>query len=381
MASKPKVLTMYYKHRRGGFCKRFRLKIEAYLDAGWQVHYLAIEPFPYQDKNLIPHILPFPFQKHSGLFFWAWFFLMAPLHGLVLGFRHKFHLISAATPVYAWISGPVKWLRKTPMITLLWTKPQFSTDCHEDYRSLNKLEHVLERWGVGWSDRMIANSEPCRGAWIQQYRVDPERIALLPNHIDTRPFSKENQRQKLIGKFKLAEDAFIIANTGIFEPHKNLEFLVAAFSHVKPKNAVLMLIGAGEQRSHLKKVARALGVGDRVIFTGWREDVQELLEGSDLFVFPSLREGMSESLLEAATCKVPCLVSHIPENTEVIRNPEQHFNPHQTDELILKINRCIEDKDYYEELLKQTEADGRRYEFDWGKEWVEKIRQTVNLKI
>lgn len=376
-----KVLTIYYKHRRGGFCKRFRLKIEAYLKAGWQVHYIAVAPYPYQDGNLIPHILPSPFQKHSGLFFWSWFFAMAPLYALALGLRHKFHLISAATPVYAWISGPVKWLRKTPMVTLLWTKPQFTTDCHEDYQSLNKLENTLERWGIRWSDRMIANSESCRNSWIQRYHLDPEKVEVHPNHVDAPQFKKEEQRQKLIQELELADDAFIIASTSIFEPHKNLEFLIAAFSHVNSKQALLMLIGGGEQLAHLKKVARALGIADKVIFTGWRENARELVQGSDLFVFPSLREGMSESLLEATTCKTPCLVSAIPENMEVIRNPEQHFNPHQTNELIQKINRCIEDETYYGNLLKKTEADGNRYIFDWGTGWIELIQQMIGSKV
>ena len=374
-----KVLTIYYKHRRGGFCKRFRLKIEAYLKAGWQVHYIAVEPYPYQDENLIPHILPCPFKKHSGLLFWTWFFTMTPLYAVILGLRNKFNLISAATPVYAWISGPVKQLHKIPMVTLLWTKPQFSTDCHQDYQSLNKLENILERWGVRWSDCMIANSEACRNSWIQQYKVEAKSIAMHPNHVDAPSFKKQNQRHKLIQEFALKEDTFIIANTSIFEAHKNLEFLIAAFSHVNYQRAVLILIGAGEQRSHLRKVARALGIAERVIFTGWRDDARQLLQGADLFVFPSLREGMSESLLEATTCKMPCLVSAIPENMEVIRNPEQHFNPNQTQELIQKINRCIEDESYYGDLLKQTEADGIRYIFDWGKGWIKKIKRNIDL--
>jgi len=124
-----------------------------------------------------------------------------------------------------------------------------------------------------------------------------------------------------------------------------------------------------------------LGIADKVIFTGWRENARELVQGSDLFVFPSLREGMSESLLEATNCKIPCLVSAIPENMEVIRNPEQHFNPHQTNELIQKINRCIEDETYYGNLLKKTEADGNRYIFNWGTGWIELIQQMIGSNI
>jgi glycosyltransferase involved in cell wall biosynthesis len=197
-----KVLTIYYKHRRGGFCKRFRLKIEAYLKEGWQVHYIAVAPYPYQDKNLIPHILPCPFQKHSGIIFWAWFFSLVPLYALLLGLRYKFQLISAATPVYAWISGPVKWLRKAPMITLLFTKPQFTTDCHDDYRFLKNFESLLERLGVYWSDKLIANSFACRKSWIQRYHLNPDKVEVHTNHIDAPLFKKEEQRQKLIRRLR-----------------------------------------------------------------------------------------------------------------------------------------------------------------------------------
>ena len=74
---------------------------------------------------------------------------------------------------------------------------------------------------------------------------------------------------------------------------------------------------------------------------------------------------MSESLLEATTCEVPCLVSAIPENMEVIQNPEQHFPTNNPEVLASKISRLIEDPEYYRELLSSTFSAKQRYVFDW----------------
>ena len=97
-------------------------------------------------------------------------------------------------------------------------------------------------------------------------------------------------------------------------------------------------------------MAESTGVADQIIFTGWRTDARKLIQGSDLFVFPSFREGIAESLLEATTCQIPCLVSSIPVNTDVIQNPEQYFPPDYPEILTEKINRLIEDKEYYQNL-------------------------------
>jgi hypothetical protein len=86
---------------------------------------------------------------------------------------------------------------------------------------------------------------------------------------------------------------------------------------------------------------------------------------------------MAESLLKATTCQIPCLVSSIPENTDVIQNPEQHFPPDCSEILTKKINRLIEDKEYYQNLSESTNEDKKRFVFDWSKSFMEFVEKLM----
>ena len=371
MSKAVKILTTYYKHKPGGFCKRLQMMIEACLDRGWQVHYLAVEPFPYRHPNLVPHLLPAPMKRRKGLVFWMYFFAAAPAALLWLGIRLRLDLIVAVSPVYACLSLPLARLRRVPMLTLLRGKPAFNTGTREAYRPLMKVENWMERRGLAASQALIANSGENREAWVQRYGNYAEAIQVIPNNIFAAEFDKNVQREKVRAEFSIPDDGFLIATASILEPHKNIECLLNAFAALPGNRAHLFILGEGQQRTALEGSARRLGIDTRVFFTGWREDVVELLQGMDLFVLASLTEGMSNALLEAMACRLPCLVSAVPENMEVVTHPGQHFDPERPEDLAEKINRLMEDPARYGELLEATRKDGERYIFDWGKKMTE----------
>ncbi len=250
-------------------------------------------------------------------------------------------------------------------MTLLLSKPRFLSGTAPHRAALGFLESALEKWGLAWSTRLIANSEGSREAWIRRYGRRARRIQVLPNHVEDPPFDKVEQRKRLRREFGLKPDAFVITTSGLLERQKNFEVLIRALAEASHPRAVLLLLGDGSRRKALEQLAQTLKVETQTIFTGWREDVRRLVQGSDLFVFPSFREGMSESLLEAATCRVPCLVSAIPENMEVIRNAEQQFPPDRPGCLAEKIRRVIDDREFYDQLLFSTLKEKDRYVFDW----------------
>ncbi|MCH8209180.1 MAG: glycosyltransferase family 4 protein [Nitrospinae bacterium] len=373
MPSTTKILVVYYKHKRGGFCKRIKMKIDAYLEKGWVVHYIAVTPYPYEHANLIPHILATPFSRHEGIMFVSYFFLAAPIYAFLLQARYRFDLISSVSPVYAWICVPAKFFGRAPMATFLLTKPKFSADTHEPYKALGKIEFMLEKTGIKCSDLLIANSNGCRKEWIRQCGNQFERIEVLFNNVEKADFNRREKREILLREFSLARDSFVVATSGILEPHKNIATLIKSLSKdVDPRVAILIL-GDGVQRPELTRLAESLQLSDRIIFAGWREDALSLLQGADLYVHPSFREGMSEALLEAGSCHIPWLVSAIPENTEVITNPEQQFPPENVEVLADKIKRSVEDREFYKEILAGTENDIDRYVFNWKKTLTDKL--------
>lgn len=135
---------------------------------------------------------------------------------------------------------------------------------------------------------------------------------ILPNAIDTKHYvfdgdCRENVRHAL----RIAPDAFVMGHVGRFHPVKNHTFLLDVFAAVKEerKDAVLLLVGDGDLRGDMEKKARDLGIGDSVIFTGVRGDVPELMQAMDVFVFPSIYEGLPVSVIEAQAAGLPCLIS------------------------------------------------------------------------
>ena len=96
-----------------------------------------------------------------------------------------------------------------------------------------------------------------------------------------------------------------------------------------------MIAGTGSQASKLKSLAEKLKIGDRVKMLGYRQDVHDLLTAADIFCFPSYREGLSVSLMEAMGHKLPCIVSRIRGNVDLIDdNGGRMFAPCSVDELV-----------------------------------------------
>ncbi len=107
--------------------------------------------------------------------------------------------------------------------------------------------------------------------------------------------------------------------TGRLHPQKNLPLLLAAWAAVvRRSSANLILIGPGNERQSLMDLAGSLGISDRVQFVGTVDNPADYLRAADLFVLPSVAEGMSNSLLEAMATALPCVVSGIGGNTDLV---------------------------------------------------------------
>jgi L-malate glycosyltransferase len=111
--------------------------------------------------------------------------------------------------------------------------------------------------------------------------------------------------------------------TGRLHPQKNLPLLLEAWTEVSRRSpANLILIGPGNDRQRLTELAGTLGISDRVQFVGAVENPADYLRAADIFVLPSVAEGMSNSLLEAMATALPCLVSGIGGNTDLVADRE-----------------------------------------------------------
>lgn len=122
----------------------------------------------------------------------------------------------------------------------------------------------------------------------------------------------------------LRSSAFVIGFTGRLAPQKRLHDLIWAFQllHQVIEDSQLVLIGGGPDEPRLRKLLAGFDCGSKVVFAGHRADAAQLLPALDAFVLPSEFEGMSNSLMEAMAAGIPCAVSNIDANRELIRDGE-----------------------------------------------------------
>lgn len=154
-----------------------------------------------------------------------------------------------------------------------------------------------------------------------------ESVSVIPNGVaasEFRPAGAEEKRA-LRAKLGLPQDTAIYIFTGRFERGKGLEILVKAWRSLPPKGGekrCLLLLGSGSIETELKDSAGNL---DSIRFEGWRENTQEYLRASDVFILPSSGEGLSNALLEAMSSGLPCITTRIGGSSELIEHGANGF--------------------------------------------------------
>lgn len=148
---------------------------------------------------------------------------------------------------------------------------------------------------------------------------------ILRNAIDASAYLYSADKAAQIRKHLHIQNNFVIGHIGRFDPQKNHGFLIEVFNEflkMEP-DAKLMLIGDGKGRKKIEEKVKSLGLEDKVVFTGVRSDVADLLQAIDVFVFPSLYEGLGIAAVEAQAAGIPCVLSDkVPTECKMTTNTE-----------------------------------------------------------
>ena len=135
---------------------------------------------------------------------------------------------------------------------------------------------------------------------------------VLNNAIDTRMYQHNPERAIHVRKaLGIPSDCFLVGHVGRFAPQKNHKFLLNIFAEIQKKkpDTLLLLIGDGSLHNEIEVQAQRLGLDRSVIFTGIRSDIPDLMQAMDVFVFPSLYEGLPVTMIEAQAAGLACFIS------------------------------------------------------------------------
>lgn len=136
--------------------------------------------------------------------------------------------------------------------------------------------------------------------------------------IDKINLIKENKIQ-LCEELNIPKDAILILSVGELNANKNHKIVIEILPEL-PNNVHYLMCGDGQLKEQHERLAKKLHVSDRLHFLGYRKDVIKIMKSCDIFVFPSKREGLSVALMEAMACGLPCVVSKIRGNEDLIEN-------------------------------------------------------------
>ena len=160
----------------------------------------------------------------------------------------------------------------------------------------------------------MACSNYVKTSYVRSLGLDASRVEVIYNSVDPAGLrSKPGVGIGLSMDLALPENAFVYLNVGRLDPQKNQRLLLRAFAGVirAQPTAYLVIVGVGPLEAELRRLASDLGIGNRVLFAGRRSDIADLLSLADVFVFPSLFEGLGVALIEAMFAGLPCIVSDI----------------------------------------------------------------------
>jgi len=185
------------------------------------------------------------------------------------------------------------------------------------------MEKILSKY----TDKIITiNSEDFNAA--KKFKLKENGNVYIVNGIgvDTAKIKNTNIDTTLKRKeFGISEDKCIVLTIGEFIKRKNYETTIKAFSNLKDDNYILIICGRGKLENDLKQMVKNLNVENKVIFAGFRKDINEIIKMSDIFIFPSFQEGLPVAVMEAMAGGLPVVCSNVRGNRDLIKNNDGGF--------------------------------------------------------
>jgi sugar transferase (PEP-CTERM/EpsH1 system associated) len=185
----------------------------------------------------------------------------------------------------------------------------------------NARRNRIRRLSSPLVDRFVAVSDDLRRWLLEEVGVPAQKVIRIHNGVDLNRFGAVGRAdgRERVG---MPADAVVVGTVGRLDPVKDQASLVHAFAPIAAAHAEvrLMVVGDGPCRGELDDLVRRLSLRDRVSLLGERSDVPELLAAMDVFVLPSIAEGISNTILEAMGHGLPVVATAVGGNPELVED-------------------------------------------------------------
>lgn len=194
------------------------------------------------------------------------------------------------------------------------------------YKGAPLINGFMFRWAemkmAQWTDAVITmNQEDYEAARKFKLRSNGKVYHVYGVGIDTENFKSETiNRKELRASLGLTDTDFVCISMGDLIPRKNYSTAIKAIAKCGNKSLHYLICGNGPELKNLKALTKSLNVRDQIHFLGFRSDIKELLRSADIFLLNSMQEGLPRSLMEAMASGLPCVVSKIRGNVDLIKD-------------------------------------------------------------
>ena len=195
-------------------------------------------------------------------------------------------------------------------------------------RAESRLLLALDRFSNRFASHIVAVSASCRDFLITRESIPTSDVTLVPNAIDLRRFSPASARRDQARVERgLPASARVVAGVGRLNPQKNFALFLDIAAQLAPQFPDLhfLLAGDGPEEKMLREKAAALGISDRVTFSGYVADTRLVYLAADVLLMPSRYEGLPMALLEAMAMGLPVVASQLDGIAEVIGDGREGF--------------------------------------------------------
>lgn len=216
---------------------------------------------------------------------------------------------------------------------------------------------------------------------LAQNRMKAKKVVYIPGvgvNIEKYKHSKNDAIRK---EFNIPQDARLLLSVGELNKNKNHEIIIRALSELRlPEAVYYVIVGKGELEPYLKTKICENNLQDRIFLTGYRKDILDFYHASDIYVFPSFREGLSVALMEAMACGLSVIASDIRGNQDLVdSNGGIMFKPHVLESVKDAIDKILsKDEIEIEKMGKYNESKMKSFSSDIVKKMMEKIYKEID---
>ena len=229
----------------------------------------------------------------------------------------------------------------------------FHGKTYEDIQGEKTRRIVAQKILLKITDGIITLIDNMKDDLCSSLNVARDKVEIIKNGVDLSIFANGDRRLRY--DFDIKDSEVVIGAVGRIDPVKNYATMIKAFHVVSSRhyNLRMIIVGDGPDYVDIENKIEEMGLSQKILMLGNRDDVSKLLYCFDIFIQPSLYEGLSNTILEAMAVGLPVIASCVGGNPDVVKENENGllFNPTDVEGLSKAIEKIYLDKELRDNMI------------------------------